>query len=111
MSTARGWALNTQQTATHVTKRADILVNSKCPLVAQQQTNYSASVFSFFTPPAIPAAFLSAIGTVLFTAAFAGLAAAAAAADASCSHLTCVAGPYPFSLRAAIRKMIAGFVV
>lgn len=29
----------------------------------------------------------------------------------SCNHLTCVAGPYPLSLRAAIRKMMAGFEV
>ena len=28
-----------------------------------------------------------------------------------CSHRTWVAGPYPFSLRAAMRNMIAGFVV
>ena len=28
-----------------------------------------------------------------------------------CSHLTWVAGPYPFSFLAAIRKIMAGFVV
>ena len=28
-----------------------------------------------------------------------------------CSHLTCVAGPQPFSFLAAIRKIIAGLVV
>ena len=31
--------------------------------------------------------------------------------DSPCSHLTCVAGPYPFSFRAAILKMMAGLVV
>lgn len=29
--------------------------------------------------------------------------------DTSWSQRTCVAGPYPFSLRAAIRKITAGF--